>query len=128
MLINKMWFLNYHLVFDTSQTWKISNSWKFGQKFDFSILEYNDYIDGQLTDLTMNMPYEVLGCNYRVKKYDIDTDEIVEVALKMQAGTFRIVAPAAFIEHLEIIEDKIYDNTRLFIVRTELDLLHVFVK
>ena len=102
-----------------------------GQKFDFSILQYNDYIDGQLTDLAMNMPYEVLGCNYRFRKYDIDTDEIVEVAimtLKMQAGTFRIVAPAAFIEHLEIIEDKIYDNTRLFIVRTELDLLHVFVK
>ena len=101
------------------------------EKYDFSSIEYNNVIDGELRDLKVNTPYPIIDVQYHVKKYDIDTDrvdEVVVISLQTKNGTFRIVAPYALTEYWEMIEDKLYHDTTLVIFRKERELIHVFVK
>lgn len=102
-----------------------------GEQYDFSSIEYNNVIDGELRDIKANTPYPITNIQRSVKKYDIDTDRIDEVnimSLQTANGSFRIVAPYALIEYCEMIEDKLYHDTTLVIFRKEKGLIHVFVK
>ena len=41
------------------------------EKYNYSILEKNDIIDGVITDLKANVPYIVVEFKENVRKYDI---------------------------------------------------------
>ena len=111
-----------------------------GEKYDFSKLEYNNMIDGEIRDLKTNIPYPVMDIVEHIKKYDIDTDKIEEVTIiKLQTSTgfLRIVAPYALIDYWETISDKIDKTTSLTIMRKESPfvsrkeneiIIHVYVK
>ena len=101
-----------------------------GEKYDFSNLEYNNIIDGQLRDLKINVGYHVVKVAHGKKKYDIDSDRVDEVTvitLLNKEEKIRIVAPYALIEHMEMIEDKIYPEDRLIIIRTDEQALEVIL-
>ena len=101
-----------------------------GDKYDFSNLEYNNIIDGQLRDIKINVGYHVVKFTHGKKKYDIDSDRVDEVTvitLLNKEEKIRIVAPYALIEHMEMIEDKIYPEDRLIIIRTDEQALEVIL-
>ena len=102
-----------------------------GEKYDFSSIEYNNVIDGELRDLKVNTPYPITNIQHHMKKYDIDTDridEVIIISLQTENGLFRIVAPYALTEYWDMIEDKLYHDTTLVIFRKEKELIHVFVQ
>tara|TARA_B100000508_G_scaffold95658_1_gene74806 strand:- start:586 stop:975 length:390 start_codon:yes stop_codon:yes gene_type:complete len=107
-----------------------------GEKYDFSMLKYNNVIDGEIRELKANIPYEVIEIQQHIKKYDIDTDRINEVTIIHLQNyatkariIFRVVAPHALIEYWEMISDKIDSNDTLVIVRKENDeVINCFVK
>ena len=102
-----------------------------GEKYDFSSIEYNNVIDGELGDLKVNTPYTITNIQHHMIKYDIDTDridEVIIISLQTENGTFRIVAPYTLTEYWDMIEDKLYHDTTLVIFRKEKELIHVFVK
>ena len=92
-------------------------------KYDYSILEKNNIIDGMITDLKMDVPYVVVDLKKNVRKYDVDTDNINLVSVITLESTldrvrFRVSAPAALVEHLEMIADKLICR-RLTIIRKD---------
>ena len=102
------------------------------EKYDFSTIEYNNVIDGELRHLKANTPYLITDVRYHMKKYDIDTDRVDEVVIislqTEEYGTFRIVAPYALTNYWEIIGDKLNHDTTLTIFREEMELIHVCCK
>ena len=102
-----------------------------GDKYDFSQIEYKNYIDCEFRDLKKNIPYELIHGKQVAKKYNIDTDNIEEVTiitLKDGDKKLRIVAPYALMEWIETISNKITFSSELVLVRTENQTIEVFMK